>query len=62
MSDIIKVTVRASVPDPFAGLKAHDYIEARGLSPKFLGEQRHQCESCRQAELLPAVQNIIAGW
>lgn len=62
MSVEFKVRIRAAVPDPYAGLKDHDYIAARGLTPKFLGEQRHVCESCAQAELLPIVQNIIEGW
>lgn len=57
-----KVRVRAAVPDPYAGMRGHDYIAARGLSPKFLGEQRHQCQTCAQAELLPVVLNIINGW
>ncbi len=61
MSEEFKVTVRVSAKDPFAGLKAHDYIAARGLTPKSMDE-RHHCEICRQAELLPAVLNIIEGW
>lgn len=27
------VRIRASRPDPFAGLKGHDYIKARNLAP-----------------------------
>lgn len=57
-----KVRIRASVPDPYAGMRGHDYIAARGLSPKFLGEQRHQCATCAQAELLPIVLNLCNAW
>lgn len=27
------VRIRTSTPDPFAGLRGHDYIKARNLSP-----------------------------
>lgn len=29
-----KVRVIKTMPDPFAGLKGHDYIKARGLNPQ----------------------------
>lgn len=61
MSEEFKVTVRVSAPDPFAGLRGHQYIAARGLTPRSMNE-RHQCDTCAQAELLPVVLNIINGW
>ena len=59
-----QVRVRASSPDPFAGLRGHDYIKARGLSPlvRLNGvagpDKECTCEPCVQARLLPAVQRI----
>lgn len=43
-------------------LRGHAYIAARGLSPQIVREQRHTCDSCRRAEMLPAVQQILANW
>ena len=43
-------------------LRAHDYIEARGLSPQIVAAHQHTCESCRQAEELPRIQRILNGW
>lgn len=43
-------------------LRGAEYIAARGLTPKFLGERRHICENCEKAELLPTVLNILEGY
>ena len=43
-------------------LRGHEYIKARGLTPQIVKEQQHQCESCRQMEMLPVVQRITAQW
>ena len=58
------VRIRSSAPDPFAGLRGHAYIRARGLTPK-IGHMKAlatvddcQCTPCLQARLLPAVLNI----
>lgn len=61
------VRVRTTCPDPFAGLRSHDYIRARGLAPVigFGGLPKHQdncpCQPCTQARLLPAVLQICAA-
>lgn len=43
-------------------LRGSEYIAARGLSPQIVREQKHMCESCRKAEMLPAVQQITKNW
>lgn len=43
-------------------LRGHAYIEARGLSPKAVRERPHTCETCKQAEMLPVVQQIVNNW
>jgi hypothetical protein len=43
-------------------LRGHAYIQARGLSPQVTKDRQHQCESCRQAEQLPAVQQLLKNW
>lgn len=64
---ILTVRVRCTLPDPFAGMKGHDYIAARGLSPmlgpkslRLVGDC--QCDPCVQQRLLPTVQAIVAHW
>ena len=64
---ILTVRVRCTLPDPYAGLRGHDYIAARGLSPKLgpgalrlVGDC--QCGPCVQQRLLPTVQAIVANW
>ena len=37
-------------------LRGHDYVKARGLVSIF--KPRHDCPTCKQQELLPAVQQI----
>lgn len=58
---ILKVRVRASGIDKFAGLKGADYIKARGLEPKpnYLAPV---CPHCAMQEMLPAVQRICAAF
>lgn len=57
------VRIRGSAPDPFAGLRGHDYIAARGLTPR-VGAMKAPdtedcpCTPCVQARLLPAVLSI----
>lgn len=61
---VYEVRVRAAAPDPFSGLRGHDYIQARGLAPQVkigrvppvLGEC--SCVPCKQARLLPAILRI----
>jgi hypothetical protein len=59
-----QVRVRTSAQDPFAGLRGHDYIKARGLSPMITPRGRLQlaadceCAACVRERLLPAVQRI----
>lgn len=38
------------------------YIAARGLSPQIVKAQQHQCDTCKKAELLPAVIQIVNNW
>lgn len=64
---ILTVRVRCTLPDPYAGLRGHDYIAARGLSPmlgpgalRLVGDC--QCLPCVQQRLLPTVQAIVANW
>lgn len=64
---ILTVRVRCTLPDPFAGLKGHAYIAARGLSPMIGGSTLRlvgdcECAPCVQQRLLPTVQAIIASW
>lgn len=64
---ILTVRVRCTLIDPFAGLKGHDYIAARGLSPMIGPHSLRlasdcQCAPCMQHRLLPPVQAIVANW
>lgn len=54
----LAVRIRASAPDPYAGLKGPDYIRARGLKPGFLTKPV-QCEHCAREAMLPTVQRVI---
>lgn len=61
------VRTRVSAPDPFAGLRGHAYLAARGLSPQSIRQRTESfdlctCERCRQERLLPAVQRICAAF
>lgn len=52
-----------TLPEIFASnLRGHQYIQARGLSPQIVKERQHTCESCKRAEMLPAVQQITQRW
>jgi hypothetical protein len=62
MSDEFKIRVRVSAPDPYAGLKSHAYIKARGLSPRFLAERRHQCNDCKMKEMEEVVLTLLENW
>jgi len=68
MNDALTYSVRTrtTYPDPFAGLRGHDYIRARGLAPKHGagGQQQGECTCapCAQARLLPAVLRICAAY
>ncbi|TCS37462.1 hypothetical protein EDC30_104266 [Paucimonas lemoignei] len=65
--DDLKVTIRASMRDPYAGLRGKDYIAARGLTPQ-IGRIRAesiedcQCAPCVRERMLPAVQRICAAY
>ena len=56
--DILKITVRAVGRDQFAGLKGHDYIRARNLTPK-PNHYIEQCPHCSMMGKLKDVQNIL---
>lgn len=43
-------------------LRGHQYIEARGLSPQIAKDRQHTCDSCRRAEMLPVVMQIVNAW
>lgn len=52
-----------SIAEIFAkDLRGREYIAARGLSPQAAKQREHTCDSCRQSELLPVVQQILANW
>lgn len=59
--------IRTSAPDPFAGLRGHAYINARGLSRRVQIKgmpspaEDCQCAPCMQQRLLPAVLQICAA-
>ncbi len=64
---ILSARVRYTLPDPLAGLKGHDYIAARRLTPRVGAKALRlvdecQCEPCVQQRLLPAVQAIVSNW
>lgn len=46
--------------DPYAGLKGHNYIAARGLTPRST-HKAPACKHCSHAENLPAILSIIAA-
>jgi hypothetical protein len=49
-----------NISDIFAqDLRGHEYLKARGLNPQIVRERQHVCPTCRQAEMLPAVLNIL---
>lgn len=60
------VRIRTSAPDPFAGLRGHAYINARGLSRRVQIKgmpspaEDCQCAPCVQQRMLPAVLRICA--
>lgn len=68
MDDLtLTMRVRYTLPDPHAGLKGHDYIAARRLSPKVGSKALRlvdecQCAPCVQQRLLPTVQAIVSNW
>ncbi len=61
------VRIRSSAPDPFNGLRGHDYIKVRGLTPQLGGMRNSQstseckCSRCESERLLPAILAICAS-
>jgi hypothetical protein len=58
----LRVRVRVRVPDPYAGLKGAEYINARGLSPRPNRSHTEACPHCALQEMLPAVQAICSSF
>lgn len=62
------IRIRSSAPDPYAGLRGHDYIRARGLSRLVqikgmrLLEDECQCAPCVHQRLLSSVLRICASY
>jgi hypothetical protein len=45
-----------------ADLRGHDYIKARGLTPKPNRNHSETCQHCALQEMLPAVIQITERW